>query len=78
MLWNLALYLMKNLLLKLKVISLFGLDFLRAIIFQKNYRYEEPIPEETVQGFAQGMSRAVEKLSGQVMADVYEAVKNRK
>ena len=50
----------------------------KQIIFQKNYRYEEPIPEETVQGFAQGMSRAVEKLSGQVMADVYEAVKNRK
>ncbi|MCX5857385.1 MAG: ABC-type transport auxiliary lipoprotein family protein [Deltaproteobacteria bacterium] len=50
----------------------------KQIIFQKNYRYEEPIPEETVQSFAQGMSRAVEKLSGQVMADVYEAVKNRK
>jgi ABC-type uncharacterized transport system auxiliary subunit len=53
-------------------------ELARQIIFQKNYRYEEPIPEQTVQGFAQGMSRAVEKLSGKVMADVYEAVKNRK
>lgn len=50
----------------------------KQIIFQKNYRYEETVPEQTVQGFAQGMSRAVEKFSGQVMADVYEAVKNRK
>ena len=50
----------------------------KQIIYQRNYRYEEPITEQTVQGFARGMSRAVEKLSGQVIADIYEAVKNIK
>jgi hypothetical protein len=31
-----------------------------------------------VQGFAQAMSLAVEKLSGQVITDIYTAVKSRK
>ena len=52
-------------------------ELTKQIVFQRNYRYEEPIREETVQGFARGMSRAVEKLSAQVISDVYAAVKNK-
>jgi ABC-type uncharacterized transport system auxiliary subunit len=51
-------------------------ELTKQIIFQKNYRYEEPVTEKTVQGFAQAMSRAVERLSGQVITDIREA-KNR-
>jgi ABC-type uncharacterized transport system auxiliary subunit len=53
-------------------------ELTKQIIFQKNYRYEEPLTEQTVQGSAQAMSRAVERVSGQVIADVYEAIKNTK
>jgi ABC-type uncharacterized transport system auxiliary subunit len=53
-------------------------ELTKQVIFQKNYRYAEPVPEKTVQGFAQAMSLAVEKLSGQVITDIYTAVKSRK
>lgn len=53
-------------------------ELTKQIIFQKNYRYEEPVTEQTVQGLARAMSRAAEKLSGQVITDVHEAMKNRK
>jgi len=52
-------------------------ELTKQIVFQRTYRYEEPIGEATVQGFARGMSRAVEKFSAQVIADVCAAVKNR-
>lgn len=60
------------------VIDTTSRELTKQIIFQKNYRYEEPVTEKTVQGFAQAMSRAVEKLSGQVITDIREAIKNRK
>jgi cholesterol transport system auxiliary component len=53
-------------------------ELTKQIIFQKNYRYEEPVTEQTVQGFARTMSRAAEKLSGQIITDIYKAVKSRK
>jgi cholesterol transport system auxiliary component len=53
-------------------------ELTKQIVFQKNYRCEEPVTEKTVQGFALAMSRAVEKLSGQVITDIREAMKNRK
>jgi ABC-type uncharacterized transport system auxiliary subunit len=53
-------------------------ELTKQIIFQKNYRYEEPVTEKTVQKFAQAMSRAADKLSGQVITDIHEAIKNRK
>jgi cholesterol transport system auxiliary component len=59
-------------------------ELTKQIVFQKNYRYEEPLTEKTVQGFVLAMSRAVEKLSGEIMADICEAtgsgaaVENRK
>lgn len=53
-------------------------ELTKQIAFQKNYRYEQPVMEKTVQGFAQAMSRALEKLSGQVVTDIREAISNRK
>ncbi len=53
-------------------------ELTKQIIFQKNYRYEEPLTEQTVQGSARAMSMAVEKVSRQVIADVYEAMKDKK
>jgi ABC-type uncharacterized transport system auxiliary subunit len=52
-------------------------ELTKQIVFQKNYRSEETVPEQTVQGFAQAMSRAVEKLSGQVITDIREAIKRK-
>jgi ABC-type uncharacterized transport system auxiliary subunit len=60
------------------VIDTTSRELTKQVIFQKNYRYDEPVPEKTVQGFAQAMSRAVEKLSGQVITDICTAVKKRK
>ena len=47
------------------------------LVFQKNYRFEEPVVEKTVPGFVRAMSRAVEKLSAQAVGDVHEAVAGR-
>lgn len=52
-------------------------ELIKQIIFQKNYRCEEPVTEKTVQGFAQAMSRAVERLSGQVITDIRETIKKK-
>jgi cholesterol transport system auxiliary component len=53
-------------------------ELTKQIIFQKDYHYQKPVPEQTVQGFAQAMSRAAEKFSGQVITDIYEAIKHGK
>ncbi|MFH1081184.1 MAG: ABC-type transport auxiliary lipoprotein family protein [Pseudomonadota bacterium] len=53
-------------------------ELTKQIIFQKNYRCEEPVVEKTVQGFARAISRAAEKSSGQIITDIYKAVRNRK
>lgn len=45
------------------------------VIFQKTYRHEEPFTDETVQGFAGGMSRAARMLSGQIIRDVHAAIR---
>ncbi len=47
------------------------------VVFQKNYRYEEPVAEKTVPGFVRAMSRAVEKLSEQAVGDLHQAVGDR-
>ncbi|MFZ5453670.1 MAG: ABC-type transport auxiliary lipoprotein family protein [Thermodesulfobacteriota bacterium] len=47
------------------------------VVFQKNYRVLEPMPEKTPKGLAQGMSRAMEKLSAQIIKDVSQAAAQR-
>jgi len=53
-------------------------ELTRQILFQKNYRHEEPLTELTVQGLARAMSGAAEKLSGRIVLDVYDAMRNGK
>ena len=49
----------------------------QRVVFQKNYRVQEPLPEKTPQGLAQGMSRAMEQVSARIINDTYEAARNR-
>jgi len=47
------------------------------VIFQRDYKVVEPYVEKTPAALAQGMSRAMEKISRQIILDLQEAVKNR-
>jgi ABC-type uncharacterized transport system auxiliary subunit len=49
----------------------------QRVVFQKNYRVFEPLPEKTPQGLAQGMSRAMEQVSARIINDTYEAARTR-
>jgi len=52
-------------------------DTAEKIIFQRDYKVVEPYTEKTPSAFAQGMSRAMEKISRQIILDLQNAVKNR-
>jgi ABC-type uncharacterized transport system auxiliary subunit len=47
------------------------------VIFQRDYKAVEPYREKTHAALAQGMSRAMEKISRQIILDLQDAVKNR-
>jgi uncharacterized lipoprotein YmbA len=49
----------------------------QRVVFQKNYRAVEPMPEKTPQGLAQAMSRAMARLSARIMADTARAARQR-
>jgi len=49
----------------------------RRVVFQKGYRAEEPLMEKTPGGLAQGMSRAMARLSAEIIGDLYQAAKKR-
>jgi ABC-type uncharacterized transport system auxiliary subunit len=49
----------------------------QRVMFQKNYRAEEPIAHRTPQGLAAAMSRAMQKLSGNIITDIHQAAWNR-
>jgi len=49
----------------------------QRVVFQKNYRAQEPMPEKTPQGLAQGMSRAMEQVSARIINDACEAARKR-
>ena len=44
------------------------------VIFQRDYKAVEPYPEKTPAALAQGMSRAMEKISRQIILDLQDAV----
>jgi len=52
-------------------------EFPERILFQKEYRYQEPLPERTALGLARAMSRAVESFSAQLVRDVCDAAGRR-
>jgi ABC-type uncharacterized transport system auxiliary subunit len=49
----------------------------KEILFQKRYRTVEPLIKESPEEFARGMSRAMARVSGEILGDVYAAVKAR-
>jgi cholesterol transport system auxiliary component len=49
----------------------------KRVIFQKNYRQAELMPAQTPAGLAQGMSRAMEVVSAQIINDLYKAAAAR-
>ncbi len=53
-------------------------DVTGRIIFQKSYASSAPVKERTPSGVAAGMSKAMEKLSAEVIRDVYQAVSGKK
>lgn len=51
-------------------------EITQRVIFQKNYRAAEPLMEKTPRGLAAAMSRAMQDLSGAIIADIHrEALK---
>ena len=52
-------------------------DLPRRILFQKRYRFQEPIAENTPRGLAKGMSQAMRKFSEESIRDVYSSVRER-
>jgi len=47
------------------------------VMFQRSYEAQEPMLTKTPQGLAAGMSSALQRLSQQIIDDVYRAVKQR-
>lgn len=49
----------------------------QRVVFQKTYRAQEPMPEKSPQGLAQGMSRAMEQVSARIINDTCVAARTR-
>lgn len=52
-------------------------DTAEKVIFQRDYKVAEPYTERTSAALAQGMSRAMEKISRQIILDLQNALKSR-
>jgi cholesterol transport system auxiliary component len=52
-------------------------EITRQVVFQKQYRAEELLTAKTPQGLAEAMSRALARLSGEILRDVGRTVKGR-
>jgi ABC-type uncharacterized transport system auxiliary subunit len=52
-------------------------EITKRVIFQKNYRQAELMPEQNAVGLAQGMSRSMEVVSAQIIKDLYKAAATR-
>lgn len=59
--------------LNITLLDLSRRELTERVVFQKNYRAVEPLTEQTPQGLAQGMSRAMQRLSRQIITDIYQA-----
>jgi len=51
-----------------------AMDVPRSVLFQKQYRTEEPCLDRSAEACARAMSRAMESLSARIIADVHTAV----
>jgi len=48
----------------------------KRVVYQKKYRHEELLLEQTPRGYSQAMSHALSKVSEQIIVDVYQAIKS--
>jgi ABC-type uncharacterized transport system auxiliary subunit len=48
------------------------------VLFQKQYRFQEPLAEKSPRGLAKGLSQAMRKFSEALIRDVHEAIRSRK
>ena len=48
------------------------------VLFQKRYRFQEPLEEKSPRGLAKGLSQAMRKFSEALIRDVHEAIRSRK
>lgn len=48
-------------------------EAVKRILFQKKYHQEESLADNTPQGYCRAMSQALQKLSRQIVTDIYEA-----
>ena len=52
-------------------------DGTKQVVFQKSYSRASPCKESSAEGLATGLSESLKRLSGQIISDVYQAVKSR-
>jgi hypothetical protein len=52
-------------------------DNTKKVVFQKSYSHASPCKENSAEGLALGLSESMERLSTQIIGDVYNAVKSR-
>ncbi len=52
-------------------------DITKRLIFQKRYRVDEPVPDESPEAFAAGISSAMARASAAIIRDVREAILQR-
>ncbi|MBN1474995.1 MAG: membrane integrity-associated transporter subunit PqiC [Syntrophaceae bacterium] len=48
----------------------------KRVVYQKKYRHEELLSEQSPRGYSQAMSHALSKVSEQIIVDVYMAIKS--
>ena len=48
------------------------------ILFQKRYRFQEPLEEKTPRGLAKGLSQTMRKFSEALIRDAHEAIQSRR
>lgn len=61
--------------LHITLLDLNQAEITKKVVFQKRYRAVQPIPDESAQAFASGMSAAMASVSGEIIKDVYGGVK---
>jgi ABC-type uncharacterized transport system auxiliary subunit len=52
-------------------------DSTKRVVFQKSYSHAAPCKENSAEGLATGLSESLERLSGQIISDVHQAVKSQ-
>jgi len=63
--------------LNITLLDLTKKEAIEKVVFQRDYRYIEPIETRTPEGLAQGMSKAMEKFSKQLIKDLDQAIRAR-